>query len=199
MPRSTPLTLRNPRGRTGFALFCLLAALVVAPQLWAQNPTGTLTGTVVDNSGAALPGVTITATSPNLQGQRSVQTGGNGSYKLAFLPPGVYSVTYELEGFKTSVKEVKISAAQTSVADVSMELGAVSEEIVVVAQQGNISETNTGASTVTSSEVDKLPINRDVAATVNLAAGVSYTGFGGTRLSPRLRRSPARRPSRTCG
>ena len=137
------------KGITRVTLFCLVAALMVAPQLWAQNPTGTLTGTVVDNSGAALPGVTVTATSPNLQGQRSTQTGGNGGYKLAFLPPGVYSITYELEGFKTAVKEVKISAAQTSVADVAMELGVVSEEIVVVGQQGNISETNTGASTVT--------------------------------------------------
>ena len=178
MHRTTPSTIRTSWGRTGFALFCLVAALVVAPQLWAQNPTGTLTGTVVDNSGAALPGVTVTASSPNLQGQRTVQTGGNGSYKLAFLPPGVYSVSYELEGFKTSVKEVKISAAQTSVADVAMELGAVSEEIVVVAQQGNISETNTGASTVTGSEIDKLAINRDVVSAVNLSAGVSDTGFG---------------------
>ena len=73
---------------------------------------------------------------------------------------------------------MKISAAQTSVADVSMELGVVSEEIVVVGQQGNISETNTGASTVTGSEIDKLAINRDVVSAVNLSAGVSDTGFG---------------------
>ena len=194
MHRTTPSTIRTSWGRTGFALFCLVAALVVAPQLWAQNPTGTLTGTVVDNSGAALPGVTVTASSPNLQGQRSVQTGGNGSYKLAFLPPGVYSVSYELEGFKTSVKEVKISAAQTSVADVAMELGAVSEEIVVVAQQGNISETNTGASTVTGSEIDKLAINRDVVSAVNLSAGVSDTGFGSSELTVDRRRGDLREP-----
>ena len=59
------------KGTTRVILFCLVAALLVAPQLSAQNPTGTLTGTVVDNSGAALPGVTVTATSPNLQGERS--------------------------------------------------------------------------------------------------------------------------------
>ena len=178
MQRTTPLTIRTPWGRTGFALSCLVVALLAAPQLRAQNPTGTLTGTVSDNSGSALSGVTVTATSPNLQGQRSTQTGGNGAYKLAFLPPGDYSVTYELEGFKTAVKEVKVSAAQTSVVDVAMELGAVSEEIVVVAQQGNISETGTGASTVTGDEIDKLAINRDVVAAVNLAPGVSDTGFG---------------------
>ena len=166
------------KGTTRVTLFCLVAALLVAPQLRAQNPTGTLTGTVTDNSGSALPGATVTATSPKLQGQRSTQTGGNGGYKLAFLPPGVYSVTYELEGFKTAVKEVKISAAQTSIADVAMEIGVVSEEIVVVGQQGNISETSTGASTVTGSEIDKLAINRDIAGAVNLAPGVSDTGFG---------------------
>ena len=178
MQRTIPLTIRTPWGRTRFAPFCLAAALLAAPQVRAQNPTGTLTGTVADDSGSALPGATVTAISPNLQGQRSTQTSGTGSYKLAFLPPGVYSVTYELEGFKTVVKEVKISAAQTSIADVAMEIGVVSEENVVVGQQGNISETTTGASTVTNSEIDKLAIGRDVVAAVNLAPGVADTGFG---------------------
>jgi outer membrane receptor protein involved in Fe transport len=159
-------------------LLCLVAAVLAAPQAWAQNPTGTLTGAVADESGAGLPGVTVTATSPKLQGTRTTQTSGNGGYKLAFLPPGVYQVTYELEGFKTAVKEVKLSAAQTSVADIAMELGVVTEEIVVVGQQGSISETGTGATTLTSSEIDKLPISRAPINAVNLAPGVADTGFG---------------------
>ena len=169
---------RTSRWRLAFAALAVIAALVAAPQAWAQNPTGTLTGTVTDNTGAGLPGVTVTATSANLQGDRTAQTSSNGGYKLAFLPPGVYQVTYELEGFKTAVKEIKISAAQASVADVAMELGVVSEEIVVVGQQGSISETGTGAATITENEIDKLASNRDVISAVNLAPGVSDTGFG---------------------
>jgi hypothetical protein len=162
----------------GPALVCLVAALLAAPQVRAQNPTGTLTGRVTDAQGAGLPGVTVSATSAALPGERSSATHANGDYKLAFLPPGVYQVTYELDGFKSAVKEVKISAAQTSIADLGMELGVVSEEIVVVGQQGSISETTTGASTVTGTEIEQLSVNRDIVGAVNLSAGVSDTGFG---------------------
>ena len=77
-----------------------LAALVTAP-LMAQVATGELTGRVQDEDRAPLPGITITATSPQLQGQRSAVSDGNGNYKLPFLPAGDYRVTYELDGFAT--------------------------------------------------------------------------------------------------
>jgi outer membrane receptor protein involved in Fe transport len=156
----------------------VLAALV-APPLFAQNPSGTLTGRVEDSSGAPLPGVTVVATSDSLQGDRVAVTNENGTYKLAFLPPGTYRVTYELEGFKTSSREIKLSAAQTTISDISMELGEVSEEIVVSGNLSTISETNTGAATYTKDEIESLPIARDLTQTTLLAPGVSDTGPGG--------------------
>ena len=113
----------------GFALLALL--LLAAPAALAQNPTGSLTGSVTGPDGAGVPGVTVTASSASLQGARVVVTGGNGSYKLAFLPPGDYQVTYELDGFATLSRQVKVSAAVNTASDVTMQLATVSEQIVV--------------------------------------------------------------------
>lgn len=155
---------------------CLLAGLTLVPQILAQNPTGTVTGRVTDKDGGALPGVTVTATSPNLQGTRTTQTGANGDFKLGILPPGDYKLTYELEGFATAVKNVKVSAAQSILADVTMQLSEVVEEIVVTSNYETISETQTVASTYTKEEVESLPVNRTIVESVALAPGVHQTG-----------------------
>ena len=184
-PRSNP-SLTGQRRQTGLgrqfrrhlalgsALVALLAMLV-APAAFAQNPTGTLTGTVTDADGGALPGVTVTATSPNLQGARLVVTGGNGSYKLAFLPPGDYQVTYELNGFATVNRQVQVSAAGNTASDIEMQLGAIEEEIIVTSQQAAISESGTGSSTYGYDEVDDLPIDRDLDSVVALTPGTTVS------------------------
>ncbi|NJL29085.1 MAG: TonB-dependent receptor [Thermoanaerobaculia bacterium] len=159
---------------------CLLASLMLVPQILAQNPTGTVTGRVTDKDGGSLPGVTVTATSPNLQGTRTTQSGANGDFKLGVLPPGEYKLTYELEGFATAVKNVKVSAAQSVLADVTMQLSEVIEEIVVTSNYETISETQTVASTYTKEEVESLPVNRTIVESVALAPGVHQTGPKGS-------------------
>ncbi len=161
------------------ALVFLAASLMLVPQILAQNPTGSLIGNVSDSGGGALPGVTITVTSPSLQGTRTTQAGSNGDYKLGFLPPGEYKATYELEGFATSIRTVKLSAAQTSISDITMELAEVTEEIVVTSNLETISETQTVATTFTKDEIENLPISRDINSTVSLAPGVHSTGPSG--------------------
>ncbi len=59
---------------------CFVVGLLLAPQLLAQNPSGTLTGRVEDPDGGVLPGVVVTATSPSLQGSRTTVTNDNGDY-----------------------------------------------------------------------------------------------------------------------
>ncbi len=154
-------------------------ALLAAPAAHAQNPTGTLTGTVAGPDGAPLPGVTVTATSPSLQGARAAVSSDNGGYKIAFLPPGEYQVSYELDSFATLTREVKISAAVNTDSDVAMQLSTVSEEIVVIGKQAAISEGTTGSSTFTLDEIDQLPIQRDLDSTVDLVPGVHSTGPDG--------------------
>lgn len=168
-------------------LLVAAVALIATPAALAQNPTGTLTGTVTGPDGAALPGVTVTATSPNLQGARVVVTGPNGSYKLAFLPSGDYQVTYELDGFSSVTRAVKASAAVQTQSDIQMQLGIVSEEIVVTSQQAAISESGTGSSTFGYDEVDALPIDRDLDSVVTLTPGTTVSNnTGGVSIAGAL-------------
>jgi outer membrane receptor protein involved in Fe transport len=161
---------------TKWAMAVLAMIFMIAPVAIAQNPTATVTGTVQDSEGGVLPGVTVTATSPALQGSRTAVTDANGNYKLAFLNPGTYIINYELDGFATTVRSVKASAAQTTTSDISMELAGVTEEIVVTSNEETISETNTVASTTTQDDLEKLAINRTPLQAVNLAPGVADTG-----------------------
>jgi hypothetical protein len=165
------------RRRSYALVFLIAAAVLLAGQAWAQNPTGTLTGRLSDADGGALPGVTVTAESPALQGTRTTVTNENGDYKLALLPPGVYQVTYALEGFNTSVREIKLSAAQTTPSNITLQIGTVAEAMVVTGQQASISETGTAATTITFDEIENLPVPRELDDVVNLTPGVANSGF----------------------
>lgn len=164
-------------GTTALRVCAAIGLLLLAAPLAAQNPTGELTGRVTDSTDALLPGVRVTATSPALQGARTAVTDGNGAYKIPFLPPGDYTVTYQLDGFQTAARDVKISAAQTTPSNVRMQVGEVTEEIVVTSQQAVISETQTVAATITHDEIESLPVDRDLSNAVRLAPGVTNSGF----------------------
>src|SRR6185436_14522177 len=82
------------------ALFCSVATVLGAQGV----QTGTIRGTVQDQQDLAVPGVTITATSPALQGPRTTVSDAEGNYTLAALPAGQYEVTFELAGFTTVKK-----------------------------------------------------------------------------------------------
>src|SRR5713101_722464 len=66
---------------------------------------GIITGTVQSADGLSLPGVTVTATSPALQGQRTAVTDVNGVYFIKGLPAGTYTVSFEIASFKTAKQE----------------------------------------------------------------------------------------------
>src|SRR5436309_165431 len=94
--------------RTLFSL-CFVLFIISVPSLMAQTAsTGALTGTVMDSSGAVLPGVMVTTTSVDTGQTRSVITGEDGTYRVTLLPPGSYSVKFELTGFNTGVEGVSV-------------------------------------------------------------------------------------------
>ncbi|MEM9598658.1 MAG: TonB-dependent receptor [Acidobacteriota bacterium] len=179
--------MRTNRTLARATLLALAAGLLLASGAFAQAPTGNVTGKVVDPDGAPLPGVTVTGESPNLQGARVVVTGADGGFKLAFLRPGNYKVTYELEGFSTAVQEVVVSGAQDkSVGSVTLSLAAEVEEIVVTGALETISE-GTGAETTYSiDEIDDLPVARNIRSATLLTPGVAATGpkQSGSRQAP---------------
>src|ERR1700730_16392392 len=88
------------------AAFAMLTLPLIPTTVWAQSAqSASLVGKVTDESGAAIPGVTVTVTSPQLQvRQVATVTAAEGDYRLLELPSGTYKVTFELNGFQTSVR-----------------------------------------------------------------------------------------------
>src|SRR6266542_6034120 len=98
--KSAKLRTRVTKYSVAIAAFVALTALPV----FAQT-TGQILGTVVDAQSAVLPGVTVSATSPQLQGTRTAVTDSTGTYRFPTLPPGTYAVKATLSGFQDAVQE----------------------------------------------------------------------------------------------
>jgi outer membrane receptor protein involved in Fe transport len=161
------------------ALSLVCALLAALPVLAQGIPTGTLSGHLSSSDGQALPGVTVTATSPSLQGERSVTTNSNGDYNIPSLPPGEYTVSFQLEGFQEAKRSLKVSAAQETKLDTELQVSGVSEEIVVTGTYETISTTPQASTTFEKKFVAALPVERDLRNTVLLTPGVSDVGPGG--------------------
>ena len=167
------------RSRVTWLLAVACLSLISHTEAFAQgNPTGTISGRVTDQQGGVLPGVTVTATSPQLQGARTVVTSANGDYILPLLPPGVYSVAVELEGFDSVTRTVNVASAQTVPTDAVLKLAGLTETVTVTsAAPAVVPRTTTAAATLKQDVVDQLPLNRGLDATVALAPGVQRTGI----------------------
>ena len=114
------------------ALACLAALVLVPSPALAQDEAG-IAGSVEDNTGGVLPGVTIEARSPALIEQvRTVFTDGAGVYRITNLPSGTYTVTFALPGFSTVLREgVVLRGAFVAEIDASMAVGGVEETVTV--------------------------------------------------------------------
>ena len=108
----------------------VLVCLLLATSAGAQVQTGSITGIVSDTSGAILPGVSVTITSDRLiEGSQTYTTDATGSYRFDRLPPGSYSIKFELQGFKTVAQsDIRVSAA--FVATVNGSLFGISPSVV---------------------------------------------------------------------
>jgi len=106
---------------------------VLAIQGSAQVNTASLTGQVTDSNGAAIANASVTVKNKATAAEKSATTDSSGYYTFASLPVGVYSVTIELQGFKRAVHEaINLEIGQKARLDTLMEVGAVSESVVVM-------------------------------------------------------------------
>src|SRR5512143_1888036 len=161
-------------------LVVLLLPLLAAIPVWAQGvPTGTLIGNVSDEAGAPLPGVSVTATSPSLQGTRTTVTSGNGDYNFTSLPPGEYTVKMSLSGFQTATRTSKVSAGQTVEVSAKLALAGVTSVVTVSAQSETVSQTSQATTTYSYETLDKLPVARTILSSVALSPGVNQGGANG--------------------
>jgi hypothetical protein len=118
------------RRSRGIVFFLFLAA---APRIaWAQGPVGTINGTILDPTGAAVPGAAVVATN-NATGLKSNTTSTSaGAYTLPYLPAGTYNLRVSASGFRTSTAEnVILRVAQDLTLNISLQVGQVSEQVVV--------------------------------------------------------------------
>ncbi len=155
------------------ASLLLLVAAVAGAQV--AGTTSVLSGTVT-TEGKPLRGVTVTVTSPALQGARTAATGEGGGYTFPALPPGPYNVTFELEGMQKITKKVMLLLATPQHVDAEMKVAAMSEAITVTAAATAVLETTQVGTNFKSETVNKLPIARDIRQTVLLAPGVNPNG-----------------------
>ncbi len=169
-----------------------IAALLLAGVLSAQAPTaGRIIGTVVDDQGAPLPGVSVEAKSPRLVGTAAAVTDTNGVYRLLALPPGPYVVTFSLPGFAAVVRnDIALGVEQALVVDAAMKPSAIAEEVVVIGQAPLIDVKNAARGQVlTAQTFNALPKGRSfdslmtmlpgVQAENDLLAGLSVDGASG--------------------
>src|SRR5688572_29595648 len=149
----------------------LVAAICVAFVLFggvktanAQATEANIIGQVTDESGAVLPGVTVTATSPALQvPQVSDVTNAQGEYRLAPLPIGTYTVQYELAGFGAARREnVRLTVGFTARMDISLGVATVQESVTVSGAAPVVDVTSTATTTLLTQEVlETLPTSRN--------------------------------------
>jgi len=159
-------------------IISLLALLVVlTPAVFSQSrDTGAITGKVMDDQNNALPGVTVTLTSPALMGPRSRVTDANGDYRFPALPPGNYNLKAELQGFSSTVREnIRVNTTVTLTMDLEMKPTAVAEEVTVVAQSPtvDVKSTETASVTLSNEILRNIPYSQFTSDIVNLAPGIN--------------------------
>ena len=157
-------------------LACAVAALLIAPLVWAQTTTGAIRGIVTDESGAVLPGVTVTLKGPATAGTPTTTTNEAGVYRFPNLAPGVYQITTELSGFATSTQTgIQVSLGGTSEVGVQLKISTQQESVTVTAMSPVVDATTTQVATNYSREwVANAPVRRfTFFDLINAAPGVS--------------------------
>lgn len=157
-------------------------ALALALVLWtgvvparAQGiQTGMITGIARDAGNLVLPGVTVTVSSPALQGTRTAVTDGNGRYVLRGLPPGTYQVTFEMSGMKTVHETVGVELGRTAEVNALLNLANVTETVTVTGETTPAAlVTPSGGANFSYKEINVLPTARTLSGIAELSPGLT--------------------------
>src|SRR6266851_3545157 len=159
------------RLRTTIMLFAVLALVVgtitlaglfvLAPSASAQKTSGTITGTVTDPSGAAMPGATVGVVNERTGAAREAMTNEEGSFSFPELEAGTYRLTVNKGGFKKlALKSVELHVADVTTLNLKMEMGAATETVMVESSPIQVN-TSTGdvSNIMTGEQVRELPMN----------------------------------------
>ena len=170
-------------GRVVVLLTLLVASAALLLPGTAVAQTAGISGQVTDETGAVLPGVVVTATSPAQIDARTSVTDGEGRYTLVSLAPGEYAVEFVLSGFSTVRREgVELSSGFTANIDAQMAVGGVEETVTVTGATPTVDIQNvTTQNVLDDEELNVLPNSQNFTSFGALTLGVSVTGnTGGT-------------------
>ena len=171
----------------------VLALMVIAWPADAQQTAGSIAGVIVDNQGAAAPGVTVTARNLSTGFTRTVTTSTSGFYALTALPVGAYDIVAELSGFtRLELHNIVVQISETHDLNMTLRVAQVSETVTVTADAPLISTTSSSVGQVVDIDrIESLPLNGRQFA--NLAATVPGVGLGfhsdltkGTQYTPQI-------------
>src|SRR6185369_15508808 len=157
-------------------VFWLGVVLLLSLAAWGQD-SASITGTVTDQSGAAVPNAQVTVSSLDRGINRPTTTNATGDYLVAGLPSGPVNVTVVAQGFKRyEAKAIVLQVGQKARADVALEVGTIKEEVTV--EGANVAQVETQSSdlsgTVNGKQITQLQLNgRNFTQLVNLVPGVS--------------------------
>jgi hypothetical protein len=169
------------------------ALMLLSGMAWAQQTSGNISGRVLDEQKAALPGATVTARNTETGLMRTVTTDAEGVYRLTALPVGTYDLTIELAGFgKTDNKGIILAVGQTLEVNIQLKVASVQENVTVTGQSPLIEATSSSVGGVVDvGRIENLPLNGRQFA--NLAATIPGVGLGfhsdptkSTQYSPQI-------------
>jgi len=166
-------------------LFTLLVLVAVAVPALAQSNTGSLTGTVSDASGV-VPGATVVVKDNKTNKERTVTTNGEGGFSVAQLEVGTYTITITAPGHKShTATDLKIDVGSTYTLNPTLEVGAVTENVSVVAGADIVNSANGELSnTVSPRQIVELPLNgRNPLSLLLLQAGTSSNSAQDTTVN----------------
>ena len=173
--------------RTKSTLFTLFFLLLIATITHAQRITGSIKGDVKDEEGGPLPGVTVTLKGEAVMGgPQVVTTNESGGYRYPSLPPGTYTITFEMSGFQTIVlDQVRVIIGSTVEQNATLKLSQVEEQMIISGETPLVDPTKPGFSTnYTQEYIENTPIARFTFFDfVQMAPGSSPMRFDNTAFS----------------
>jgi Carboxypeptidase regulatory-like domain/TonB dependent receptor-like, beta-barrel len=173
-------------------LVLVFAALVPASTALAQSTAATVSGSVLDEQKATLPGATVTIRNLDSGQSRSTTADARGAFQLAGLPPGKYEVSVELSGFARLVRsDLSLTVAQEVTLALTLRVAALEEAVTVTAELPLVETTRSAlGTTITTNEIEELPIaGRNFATLAQLTPGVTSTAGSGISSAGQLTRN----------
>lgn len=166
-----------------FSVAVVITVLLGRSEASAQLTTGTLVGTVTDQSGAKVPEATVTLTNLDTHFTKVLTTQNTGDYRADLLPIGHYTVDVEAHGFKKfEQRDIDVAANQQARLDAQLQIGSATQDVTVSAAPPAINlENATVGRTFSTEELEDLPlVDRNIYSSLTLVPGVQNVSVGNT-------------------